>query len=659
MTMQAHISQLDAITAALGRPLRVLHIGNIANNAYNNARIQRQFGVDADVLCYDYYHVMGTPEWEDGGLTTRPDPDMPNWWTTNLRGFARPDWYAQGPLDLCLAYLDARRGQDRTLVQSSRAALEGAYVDLLRVRTLSRGEAWRDPRPFASRHPILGAFVTDAPGSADGARSVVARAAQAFRVTMFVRLHAAGARLREHFDEARRLAFWPLLAGATASPATIKAPRLALGVYRLGRRLSGRDPRDTQAVAREAAALVPPDAPISWLGGARALARASSRSLVDGVFYVAASALRRAGVKTGAGEPPAPLEARVALARRIVADWTADATAPELSQSRRDELVTSIAHHALVFGSTLKRYDVIQGYSTDGFIPLVNGVRAFASYEHGTLRELPFEDSLTGLICNIAYRKSPAVFVTNTDVLPSVARLGLAPERVYRLPHAFDDRKLMDWRDAHPELTPPDDRVVFFSPTRQHWRDANRSLTKGNDVMLRAAGRLWAQGRRFRLILVEWGVDLDESRRLIESLGYASAVEWVPPMGKQDLWRAYCTSHATLDQFILPALGGVGFETLALGRRLITRTDQPTLKSFFGAAPPVLPAADADDVEASMREVLDDPRDAKGRGAEGRAWIAQRHSARRIVEIQAEAYARLLDLPVASGCGATLDQMTM
>jgi len=52
-----------------GRPLRVLHIGNIANNAYINAKIQRRLGIDADVCCYDYYHVMGCPEWEDADFT--------------------------------------------------------------------------------------------------------------------------------------------------------------------------------------------------------------------------------------------------------------------------------------------------------------------------------------------------------------------------------------------------------------------------------------------------------------------------------------------------------------------------------------------------------------------------------------------------------------
>ena len=43
---------------------RVLHIGNIANNAYLNASILNAAGVDCDVLCYDYYHVMACPEWE-------------------------------------------------------------------------------------------------------------------------------------------------------------------------------------------------------------------------------------------------------------------------------------------------------------------------------------------------------------------------------------------------------------------------------------------------------------------------------------------------------------------------------------------------------------------------------------------------------------------
>ena len=37
-----------------GRAPRVLHIGNIANNAYNNAKLLNDAGLDCDVICYDY-----------------------------------------------------------------------------------------------------------------------------------------------------------------------------------------------------------------------------------------------------------------------------------------------------------------------------------------------------------------------------------------------------------------------------------------------------------------------------------------------------------------------------------------------------------------------------------------------------------------------------
>jgi glycosyltransferase involved in cell wall biosynthesis len=298
--------------------------------------------------------------------------------------------------------------------------------------------------------------------------------------------------------------------------------------------------------------------------------------------------------------------------------------------------------HYMKFGRLLKHYDIVQGYSTDGIIPLVNGFRNYAAYEHGTLREIPFEDSFSGLICRIAYRNAPIVFVTNSDVLPSVERLGLDRTKVHYLPHAFDDEKLATWRTQHPELRPPDDTIQFFSPTRMHWRDQNPSFTKGNDLMLRAAGRILAEGNKFRLVLVEWGQDMEEARRMIEELGLAPVVRWLKPMAKDQLWRAYCTSHAVLDQFTLPALGGVGFETLALGCRLITRIDRPQLEHFFGAAPPSFPAENVDEIVASMRAVIADPGDSRGIGQAGRDWITNYHSARRIVEIQAAAYEKLL-----------------
>ena len=80
----------------------------------------------------------------------------------------------------------------------------------------------------------------------------------------------------------------------------------------------------------------------------------------------------------------------------------------------------------------------------------------------------------------------------------------------------------------------------------------------------------------------------------------------------------YCSCHAVVDQFVAPALGGVGFETMALGLRLITAINQEQTTLFFGEAPPRLNAISVRECAARMREVIEDPFDTKGCGEAAR-----------------------------------------
>lgn len=99
---------LAEFQAEHGRPLRILHVGNIAGNAYLNAKLMRRYGVDAHVMCFDYYHVMGCPEWEDVRLARDHEDDFkPKFYRSDLKRYKRPRWFVQGPLLFSLLYLDA------------------------------------------------------------------------------------------------------------------------------------------------------------------------------------------------------------------------------------------------------------------------------------------------------------------------------------------------------------------------------------------------------------------------------------------------------------------------------------------------------------------------------------------------------------------------
>jgi len=669
------------LQAKLGRPLRVLHIGNIANNAYNNARIQRKFGIHSDVICYDYYHVMSCPEWEDGSFTGAAEGNFPDWFATSLAGWSRPDWFVQGPVDLCLQYLRARQLNMRLTSRLMKTYLEANYWRILddfaalegRVRPgmprYMRWTAWlvealglhRPIDPDKDRlNSLLAEDRTAEPGDRERAsltkrgetngllrrgRAHIQQTTKNLRIRLF---HALVMKplLAERFD-ATGVRMWLVLRrwrrNSVEQPSALAEllEQQLLNGGRESKEIFERRLKDEKILKTNSSNGNIQSLPLflqilfrrmfelfSWV---RVLLADMVKDLLDLIGRVPR---RRMASMVDDAEFHSRFQTFCYRRRTFIEE--------NKNQEFACDLQNYIDFLPLKFFDILKQYDIVQGYSTDGFIPFMNGLARFAAYEHGTIRDLPWEPSVSGVVCSRVYREAPLVLVTNSDVMTSVDRLGLPPERVVYLPHAFDDSKLRAFRDAHPDLSPPEGPPIFFSPTRHHWKDKSGSWTKGNDVFLHAAGQLSAEGYDFRLVLVEWGKEVTESRELIDSLSLTSKVSWVPTMQKRELWAEYCRAHAVIDQFALPALGGVGFETMALGRRLITALDEEQLTKFFGCAPPCLIAQTVEACANRLREVLLDPEDLAERGAAARQWMIQFHSAERIVSLQARAYRNLI-----------------
>lgn len=552
----------DAFVAEHGRAPRVLHIGNIANNAYNNARLMNTAGLDCDVICYDYYHVMGCPEWEDAAFEgVIDDISRPDWTKVDLHGFRRPLWFVQGPQALCLDFLLARRCASRTasrlwrqLAENNRTAAPPGWHRV--------GSKWRK----AMR--LLGLLVTDP-----------------------LVIDKILCRLRRAIPSSR------------------------------------------------------------WLGvSAQAAVMAVLLATVGGLRLLAAPVMllrRMARMLAVSGTPSAPaLIETTAVIERLVDDFarTFPARTDRLQESDLLPYLGTLTRWQALFA----HYDVIQGYSTDGIYPLLCGI-PYAAFEHGTIRDIPFCADAQARICALTYRKAAATFITNSDTLGCADRLGIAADRRVYLPHPFDPSRLRDHAGKRPApVNVPDGGVTFFAPSRHHWRDGAPSWLKGNDLVIRAAAALRRDGLQFRVVFVEWGQEVALSRALIDSLGCGDRIEWVTPMRKRELWDRYLDASCVIDQFVMPAIGGVAFEAMSLARRVITRIDAPTLEEFFGEAPPVMNAAAVLDVERAMRAVIHDPNDSARLGAAGSRWIDEFHSPERIVNLQVSAYRRLLQRGAAS-----------
>lgn len=295
------------------------------------------------------------------------------------------------------------------------------------------------------------------------------------------------------------------------------------------------------------------------------------------------------------------------------------------------------------YEAALAGFDIVQGFTLSAvFAALINHPR-FCALELGTLRGLPFEDSDAGRLTAWLYRQAPQVLITNVDCVEAAIRLGIPAERRKAVLHAYDVDTAVQYSKTHTPVANTARTVpYFFAPARHHWKSGNLSWLKGNDVIIRAAGRLAREDKAFRLIFVEWGEEIGLSKDLIASEGIADRVSWMKPQPRLNLWPIYMGAAAVIDQFQAAAFGGVGLDAMALGRRLISRYDNEAGARFFSTPPPMLNCETDEQVAAAMDLCLFDPTDRERRGAALQTWMLSEHGRERQLRDLFEIYGKLL-----------------
>lgn len=526
-----------------GRLPRALHITNIANNAYHNAKILSAHGLEGDVLCPDYYHIMGCPEWEDADFRGDVDDHFaPRWNRLDLNGFQRPRWFAQGPIPLCLQYLEARRRDD------------AARAD----------DFWR----------LLGLCNATHPGTASR------------RPLDMLRIVAAG------LDRYLWAALCPQVVG-----------------NKVERILRGRGRRSTahQALSRSVG---------------RIAASVSRTLLRTFLLLPVGGALRK-------------------RATRLIADFNAEFPDRGDPLSLEDFWYYSRAYDS--WRRVLQCYDLIIGYGIGPINALVADGRYFAM-EHGTLRQIPFEDNAMGRLTALGYRRAEHVFVTNLDCLPQAE--SLAGDRVTFINHPFDEDHGLDTGgagDLRAELCARlDAEFLCFFPTRQDWVADTGFADKGNDEFFRAFATLRAEGRRIGLVCCRWGSNVAESEDLLRELGCDGNVAWCEPMGMVRFERNASSCDLVVDQFRLGAFGGVVFKSLALGVPVCTYLDVAQVQRSFPQPPPVVNCRDVEAICAALRKFMSDPDALADVAYESREWMKRHHASDQTVERQLEQFTPFL-----------------
>lgn len=596
------LAWVEAYRRRHGRAPRVLHIGNIANNAYNNAKILNRAGFDCDVICYDYYHIMGCPEWEDADFSGDfGDHFRPRWWQVNLNGFRRPGWFAQGPMSLCIEYLLARR-------QGQAARARKLWRILNIANGTRRASAWE-------LKALWWSLLEDVKRIA---RKLLDEDAIERKLRAWYRVTSLKCVLFDDKAIERKLRAWyranPLF-GTPVGNAASRGVTVALRVLRAGRQIARRALARVIFMSYRAVCMV-------------------GRRLGARVARLRASIMRHAEVHV---DDPDAIFA-------FVRERYAQAFPQRSDMLTRDD--TERFRYCLQGWKRLfAHYDIVIGYATDPILPFLARNRYFA-LEHGTLREIPLRKDWLGRLTAVAYHYAEHVFVTNFDCMDN-ARSLIGNERCTFINHPFDEDHGIRVRgvpEARRDLTRllDSDFLIFF-PTRHDWVAGRGYADKANDRLLRAVALLRREGHAIGVVCCRWGANVRESMQLVTELGLSGRVLWRDPMGVIEFERMCQACDLVADQFQLGSFGGITFKAMAVGTPVCTYIDRALVEKMYPQAPPVLNCRTEKEIGDTIRRCVKEPERLSRLGAAGREWMKAYHSSADTVFIQAERFRAFLE----------------
>jgi len=611
-----------------GRSLRVLHVGNIANNAYLNVKFLRSVGVVAHVVSHDYQHVMGTPEWEEVELLHDYGDDFfPVFSKHDLRGYRRPEWFISGPLAICTSQVEVLRGRApskfvRAIQFVSKrlpnmamrlfGARAGYAVNLLITSPrLLVHKAWSlltfsFNKLFRSRAGYAANFLTTGP------RLLLRMIWRAFRflfkvlwtcvkvlwTCVKVLWTCVGYAVKLLVTNTRRLIFniWSVL-------------RSRYGAQNRVLNLISKRVRRIKLSCWNVFKLVTKHARRIIESGSKLFGDASREGKFDLDFAI--------------------------ISRQLITLFK------QVFPTRSDQLTDGdIAPHLFIinhFHRMFGHYDIVQCYATEPLYALLSGKRPYVAFEHGTLRHFTTEDNPLHRMTALSYRQADHTFITNGDCLAYAQNLGI--KNYSAIVHPVDvDQHRQDFSDEARHIREElNADVLIFCPVRHDY------LIKGTDRAVEALPLIKQRTRkRVVMVMCAWGTQLEESRARIEKLGCTDNVVWRNVMSRITMIKYIHAADVVFDQFVLPVFGSTAPQAIAAGRPVLASYVASETAWLIPEPAPIVSVFTPEEIADRTIECLD-PEWLRDYQLRARHWIDTYHSPSNVVQEHLRVYRDILE----------------
>lgn len=270
----------------------------------------------------------------------------------------------------------------------------------------------------------------------------------------------------------------------------------------------------------------------------------------------------------------------------------------------------------------MKRYDVVQLSSA----PIMMGLFCPKPYvvfpTGGDLFITPFEETMVGQLTRAAYKNAAHILYCETNYPEFLDRLGPLPPRTFApmmvdtdtyAPGDGGEMKTR-WEKA------TGGRKFLLNVCRQSWE------WKGNDRLIRSFGTFLKQGNEdWRLIILEWGTDVEKTKELIAQLGIADKILWEKLSSKPVLRKRQQAADLVADQFVMAGYGTSVLESMASGKGVLMTYDPEGGGRHFDEPPPFLTATTEKEIAMRLANLAS----LEDHGSASRDWVERVHGYRR------------------------------
>jgi glycosyltransferase involved in cell wall biosynthesis len=171
---------------------------------------------------------------------------------------------------------------------------------------------------------------------------------------------------------------------------------------------------------------------------------------------------------------------------------------------------------------------------------------------------------------------------------------------------------------------------MMVAPGRHVWGGKKEPNAKGNDILLEGWSMFKNQAKSYRakLVLLEYGENVDFSKEMVHQLGLVDSVEWLPRMQRKDIMPGLLLADAVAGEFVHSWIaGGVIYEALVAKKPLIMHRNDSELDDRGKSLFPVFKASNPEEVATQLQFLASNPSIAKEKGQEGSEWY-RNHVAR-------------------------------